>query len=101
MLLTMMLVISLLIIETYRDFQSSATLAIAIILIIMPLLAFLVMVVYLHRTNIKKTAVFCINAIKKPTKPADYDRAKSEDIEMHEHDVIVNQQLRDRSTTTV
>ena len=101
MLVTMMLIISLSIIETYRGFQSSATLAIAIILIIMPLLAFLVMVVYLYRTNIKKFVVFGINAINKSRKPADYDGTKSEDIEMHEHDVTVNQQLRDRSTTTV
>ena len=98
MILNMILVISLLIIETYRGFQSSATLAIAIILIIMPLLAFIVMVTYLHITNIKKLACYIIHATRKPIKSANYDRAQSENIEMHDHDVV--EHLRDKSTTT-
>ena len=96
MILNMILVISLLIIETYRGFQSSATLAIAVILIIMPLLAYLIMIVYLHIISIKKLASSFINAIRKPAKPADYDKAHSEDVEMH--DVV--EHVRDRSTTT-
>ena len=98
MILNMILVISLLIIETYRGFQSSSTLAIAIILIIMPLLAFIVMVTYLHIASIKKLAGYLINITRKPAKSADYDRARSEDIEMHDQDIV--EHVRDKSTTT-
>ena len=104
MLLTMMLVISLLIIDTYRGFESNTTFALAVILIIMPLFAFLVMTTYLHIEKIKKIAVFCIDAIKKPTKDGYHDAQSSENIEMHQSDhdvVIVDQQLRDRSKTTI
>ena len=100
MLLTMSLVISLLIIETNRGFESSATTAITIILVIMPLLAFLVMIVYLHLQKLKKFAVYCINTIKKETKPADHVTASTKNIELHDHDTVVDQQVRDRSTTT-
>ena len=96
MILNMILVISLLIIETYRGFQSSATLAITIVLIIMPLLAFLIMVVYLHIASIKKLAGYFISAIRKPVKSADNDNWHNEDIEMH--DVV--EHLRDKATTT-
>ena len=98
MILNMILVISLLIIETYHGFQSSSTLAIAIILIIMPLLAFIVMVAYLHITSIKKLAGYFITVTRKQAKSADYDRARSEDIEMHNQDVV--EHVRDTSMTT-
>ena len=100
MLLTMSLVISLLIVETNRGFESSATKAITIILVIMPLLAFFVMIVYLHLQKLKKFAVYCINTIKKQPKPADHITASTEKIELHDHDTVVDQQVRDRSTTT-
>ena len=98
MILNMILVISLLIVETYRGFQSNSTLAITIILIIMPLLGCLVMVAYLHITNIKELASYLINATRKRTKSTNYDRAQSENIEMHDQDVV--EHLRDKSTTT-
>ena len=100
MLLILMLVISLLIIETYHGLESIATLVITTILIIMPLLAFLVMIVHLHLKNIKKFAVYCINTIRKQTKPADHPTANTENIELRDHDTVVDQQVRDRSTTT-
>ena len=57
MLVTIMLVISLLIIETYRGLQTTATLITTIILITMPLFTFLVMAVYLHAASIKKLGI--------------------------------------------
>ena len=90
-LVTITLVISLLIIETYRGSQSSTILATAIILIIMPLFTFLIMVVYLHTASIKKLVHFFINAIKKPRRTTDPDRMSNKDIEMCEHDVVVDQ----------
>ena len=98
MLLTIMLVISLLMIETYRGFESIATLVITTILIIVPLLAFFVMIVHLHLKNIKKFAVHCINTIRKQTKPADHPTANTENIESHNHDTVVDQQVCERST---
>ena len=93
MLLTMMLVISLLIVETNHGIQSNTTFALAVILIIMPLFAFLVMTTYLHMENIKKVLIFCINAIKKTTKD---DGDDAGNIEMQQSDyyddvVIVDQ----------
>ena len=100
MFVMLTLVISLLIIETNRGSQSSAILATAIILIIMPLFAFLTMVVYLHTASIKKLVYFFINAIKKPRRTTDPDRMNNKDIEMCEHDVVVDQKLRERLKTT-
>ena len=101
MFVTLTLVILLLIIETTCGSQSSAILATAIILIIMPIFTFLIMVVYFHRANIKKLVYFFINAIKKSRRTTDPDRMNNMDIEMCEHDVVVDQKLREglKSTT--
>ena len=96
MILNMTLVISLLIIGTYRGFQSGATLAITIVLIIIPLLAYLIMVIYLHITSIKKLARSFVNANRKPAKSFNCDKEQREDIEMH--DVV--EHVRDASKTT-
>ena len=100
MLFTMMLVIPLLIIETYRGLPSSTTFVIALLLIIAPLIAFLSMVIYLQFNNIKKFTTRCIHFIK-PAKTVTLPN--SENVEMHqcEHEIIVDQQLRDKSTTIV
>ena len=86
MLLTMMLVISLLIIDTNSGFQSNTTSALAVILIIMPLFAFLVMTTYLNMENIKKVVIFCI---KKVTKDDGGNAQQNESIEMHHDDVVI------------
>ena len=62
----------------------------------MPLLALLIMVVYLHIESIKKLAGYFISAIRKPVKSAANDKWHNEDVEMS--DVIVH--LRDKTTTT-
>ena len=100
MLFTMMLIIPLLIIETYRGLPSSITFVIALLLIIAPLIAFLSMVIYLQFNNIKKFTTQCIHFIK-PAKAV--TSPNSENVEMHqrEHEIIVDQQLRDKITTTV
>jgi len=55
------------------------------------------MVVYLQLDNIKRLATQCISSIR-PVKAAD-----NRTIEMCqcEHEVIVDQQLRDKSSTTI
>ena len=102
MLSTMMLVISLLIIDTYRGFQSNATFALALILIILPLFGFIAMTIYLHIKDVKKFVNRCIEGIKNLT-DGDHDSnaQTNQNIEMHSSDcdVIADQQLRDRSTT--
>ena len=76
------------------------TFVIALLLIIAPLIAFLSMVIYLQFNGIKKFGTRCIHFIKSAktvTLP------NSETIEMHqyEHEVVVDQQLCDKSTTIV
>ena len=101
MLVTIMLVISLLIIETYCGLQTTATLITTIILITMPLFTYLVMAVYLHAASIKKLGYFFIKVFKKPRKIADPEGAKNnKNIEMCEHDIIVDQKLRENLKST-
>ena len=97
MLFTTMLVIPLLIVETYRGLPSSTTFIIALLLIIAPLIAFFSVVTYLQLNNIKKFATLCVHFIKPVTLP------NSKTIELHqcEYDVVVDQQLRNKSTTIV
>jgi len=100
MLLVLVLVISLQIIETYRGFSSNAALAIAFVLVILPLLIFVFIVVCLHIEDIKKFINYCITAIK-PPKIAE---TTNNDVEMHQyHDdgVVVHQRLSEKSTTVV
>ena len=83
-------------IETYRGLQTTATLITTIILITMPLFIFLVMAVYFPVASIKKLGYF-----KKPRKSADPEGAKnSKNIEMREHDIIVDQKLRENLKST-
>ena len=64
MLATLVLVISLQIIETSQGFLSNTALGIAFVLVILPLLVFLLIVVYLNIQNIKKLFLYCISTIK-------------------------------------
>ena len=93
----MMLVIPLLIVETYRGLPSNTTLVIALLLTIAPLIAFLSMVIYLQFNNIKKFATHCIHYIKPVTLP----NSKTTELHQREYEVVVDQQLRDKSTTVV
>ena len=100
MLFILMLIIPLMIVEAHRGFSPNTTNSIALLLITAPLVAFLVLVAYVHRQNIKKIAINCVYCIKSP-KPI--VTARNEINEMHqcEHDTIVDQKLRDKSTTIV
>ena len=100
MLFTMILVIPLLIVEAYRGFPSNTTFVIALLLTIAPLIAFLSMVIYLQFNNIKKFTTRCIHFVK-PAKTLALPN--SENVEMHqcEHEVVVDEELRDKSTTIV
>ena len=58
------------------------------------------MVVYLHTASINNLVYFFINAIKKSRRTTDPDRMNNKDIEMCEHDVVVDQKLRERLKIT-
>ena len=100
MLFIMILIIPLLIIGTYRGFPPDVTNAIALLLIMAPLIVFLVMVAYLQFHNIKKPATHCIYYVKS-SKPVVTAGNESNEMHQREHDVIVDQKLRDKSTTIV
>ena len=100
MLFTMMLIIPLLIVETYRGFPSNTTFIIALLLTVAPLIAFLSMILYLHLKNIKTFATQCIHFIT-PAKTMTLPNSVNIEINQCEHEVVVDQQLRDKSTTIV
>ena len=98
MLLSLVLLITLQIIETNRGFATSTTLGIAITLVILPLFVFLLIVVYLHVNDIKKSLISAIIlSIKK------VDTTNNAAVEMHhcEQEVIVDQNVRDKIATTI
>ena len=100
MLLSLVLLITLQIIETYRGFATNITMGIAITLVILPLFVFLLIIVYLHVNDIKKLLTYCVSTIKLCKK---VDTTNNEAVEMHhcEQEVIVNQDLRDKTATTI
>ena len=97
MLFTMMLVIPLLIVEAYRGLPSNTTFIIALLLTVAPLIAYISMVIYLHLNNMKKFVTRCLHLIKHVTSPS----SKTIEVPQCEHVVVVDQQLRDKSTTIV
>ena len=97
MLFTMMLVIPLLIVETYRGLPSNTTFIIALLLTVAPLIAYISMVIYLHLNNMKKFVTRCHHLIKHVTSP----NSKIIEVPQCEHVVVVDEQLRDKSTTIV
>ena len=64
MLATLVLVISLQIIETSQGFLSNTALGIAFVLVILPLFVFLLIVMYSNIQNIKKLFLYCKSTIK-------------------------------------
>ena len=101
MLLVLALVITLERIETYRGVFSNTALAIAFVLVILPLFVFVLIVLYFNVEKIKKVITYCISVVK--SKNA--NTTNNEAIEMqqceHTHEVIVDQELRDKIKTTV
>ena len=101
MLFVLALVITLEIIETYRGVFSITALAIAFVLVILPLFSFLLILFYFHVEKIKKAISYCISVVKSKIT----DTTNNEAIEMqqceHTHEVIVHQELRDKIKTTV
>ena len=100
MLFTMMLIIPLLIVETYRGFPSNITFITALLLTVAPLIAFLSVLLYLHLKNIKTFATQCIHFIR-PAKTVTLSNSGNFEMNQCEHEVVVDQQLRDKSTTIV
>ena len=97
-LLIMTFIIALLIIETYHGFPTNTTLGIAFALLTLPVIVFSLMIAYLHLKSIKEVLSSCISTVK----TAKINNSTSnERIELpkREYEVIVDDQLRDRSTT--
>ena len=101
MLFVLVLVITLEIIVTYRGVFSNTALAIAFVLVILPLFSFLLILLYFHVEKIKKVTIYGISVVKSKIP----DSTTNENIEMqqceHAHEVIVDQKLRDKIKTTV
>ena len=101
MLFVLVLVITLEIIETYHGVFSNTALAIAFVLVILPLFVILLIVLYFHTEKIKNLFSYCISVFK--SKNADTTNNEVTEMQQCEytHDVIVDQQLRDKIKTTV
>ena len=98
MLLILVLVISLQIVETYHGFSPDAALWMAFVLVILPWFVFLLIVMHLHVENIKKLTVNFISAFKS-SKSA--ENPINESTEMHQCEIIVDQNIRDKAKTTI
>ena len=100
MLFVLVLVITLEIIETYSGVFSNTALAIAFVLVILPLLVFVLIVLYFHVKKFKKVTSYCISVVKSKIP----DTTNNGAVEMqqceHTHEVIVDQELRDKIKTT-
>ena len=99
-LLIMTFIITLLIIESYHGFPTNTTLIIVFVLLALPAIALSLMVAYLHLERFKKFFSLCISRVKKvETK----NSTTNERIEMQksEYEVIVDDRLRDKCTTTM
>ena len=99
MILILVLVISLQIVEAYHGFSPDAALGMAFVLVILPLFVFLLTVMHLQFENIKKLIVYFISAIKS-SKNAE-NPINAEATEMHQCEIIVDQNTRDKSKTTI
>ena len=101
MLLVLVLVITLEIIVTYRGVFSNAALATVFVLTILPLLVFILIVLYFHVEKIKKATTYCISVVKSKF----LDTTNNEAIEMqqceHTHEAIVDQESHNEIKTTV
>ena len=101
MLLVLVLVITLEIIVTYHVVFSNTALAIAFVLTILPLLVFLLIMLYFHVEKIKKVTTYCISVVKSKIPHT----TNNEAIEMQQcgqtHEAIVDHKSRDNIKTTV
>ena len=98
-LFVLVLAISLQIVETYRGLPSNTALAIAFVLVILPLFVFLLILLCFLVIRIKKwTALHNFT-----TKNVEITNDGDVDIEMQkcQHDIIVDQRLRDEAIITV
>ena len=100
MLVIVVLVITLQIVEIYRGFPSNAILGVAFVLVILPLVVFLLIVAYLNVERTKNFIIHCVSVIKSSNNTEATD---TEAVEMHqcEYEIIVDQQLRDKTKTTI
>ena len=98
-LLIVTFIITLRIIEAYRGFPTSTTIGIAFTLLVLPVIAFLGMVTYLQWEHIKKIVAYCISTVKPAAK--DNDSPNDEVNELTVRDIIIDDQLRAKSTTVV
>ena len=98
-LLIVTFIITLRIIETYHGFPTSVTIGIAFSLVMLPLIAFFGMFIYLQWEHILKLFTYCISTFKPAAKATDIP--SKEGNEMNEIDIIVDDQLRAKSTTVV
>ena len=99
MILILVLVISLQIVERYHGFSTDAALGMAFVLVILPLFVFLFIVMHLQFENIKKLVVYCISAIK--SSKNDENPINAEATEMYQCEIIVDQNARDKTETTI
>ena len=101
MLFVLVLVITLEIIETYHGVFSNTALAIAFVLVILPLFVFVLIVLYFNVEKIKKVTTYCISVVK--SKNANTTNNKAIEMQQceHTHEVIVDQVSRDKIKTTV
>ena len=101
MLFVLVMVITLELIETYRGVFSNTALTIAFVLVILPMFGFILIMLYFHVEKIKKVTTYCISVFKSKIP----DTTNNEAIEMqqceHTHEIIVDQELRDKIKTTV
>ena len=100
MLFVLVLVITLEIIETYRGVFSNTELAIAFVLVILPLLVFVLIVLHFHVKKFKKVTSYCISVVKSKVPDTTNNGAVEMQQYEHTHEVIVDQELRDKIKTT-
>ena len=98
-LLMVIFIITLRIIEAYRGFPTSTTMGIAFALFIFPVIVFFGMIAYLQWEHINKFVAYCISVFKPAAKTT--DSPSNEGNEMTERGIIVDDQLRAKSTTVV
>ena len=98
-LLMVIFIVTLRIIEAYRGFPTSTTIGIAFALLIFPMIAFFGMVAYLQWEHINKFVAYSISVFKPAAKTT--DSPSNEGNEMTERGIIVDDQLRAKSTTVV
>ena len=88
------LVIFIAALPLFDDFDSPLVITIAFVLVITPLLNFIVMILFLHKDNLKKIAAYFL---VKDESPSNND-ADNNEIPMKEFDIIVDDSMRENAT---